>query len=70
MFRILFCMCWQAENKTCLVYVLGIAQRCMFQVRADCKKKKELESTKLDRSKIVEKKFLQNFKLGLAHENI
>ena len=32
MFRILFCMCWQTENKACLVYVLGIAQRCMFQV--------------------------------------
>ena len=31
MLRILVCMCWQTENKTCLVYVLGIAQRCMFQ---------------------------------------
>ena len=30
-FKILFCMCWQTENKTYLVYVLGIAQRCMFQ---------------------------------------
>ena len=25
-------MCWQTKNKTHLVYVLGIAQRCMFQV--------------------------------------
>ena len=24
-------MCWQTENKTRLVYVLGIAQGCMFQ---------------------------------------
>ena len=25
MFRIIFWMCWQTENKTCLVYVLGNA---------------------------------------------
>ena len=69
MFRIVFCMCWQTENKTCLVSVLDNAQRCMFQVRADCKKK-ESKSAKLDRMRIAEKKFLQNFKLGLGHENI
>ena len=32
MFRIIFCMCWKTENITCLFYVLGIDQRCKFQV--------------------------------------
>ena len=53
MFRIIFCMCWQTKNKTCLVYVLSIAQGVCFklQVRTDCKKE-ESKSAKLDRLKI------------------
>ena len=31
MFRIIFLLCWQTENKICLVYVLDNVQRCKFQ---------------------------------------
>ena len=49
MFRIIFCVCWKTENKTCLDYVLGITQGVSFklQVRANYRKE-ESESTEFD----------------------
>ena len=49
MFRIIFCVHWKTENKTCLVYVLGIAQGVSFKLQVQANyRKEESESTKLD----------------------
>ena len=40
-------LCWQTENKTRLVYVLGITQRCMFQVSSSIDQKLDSTDQKL-----------------------
>ena len=38
-------MCWQTKKKICLVYVLDITQRCMFQALSLSSMNRKLDST-------------------------
>ena len=58
MFRILFCMCWQTEKKICLVYVLDITQRCMFQALSLSSMNRKLDSTDQKSQKLDSAEFL------------
>ena len=65
-------MCWQTENKTYLVYVLGNAQKCRFQVSSLSwlqKSSIDREVDSIDRE-LQKKKFCKILNQAQARENV